>query len=98
MSIKIADLDVSTQTGRWHNFPPGSATVVVKGTFGGGTVTIEASDDDGATTLDLGDDADFTAAAARTLELGKGFKVRAAITGGDDSEEIEVWINPLKVR
>lgn len=95
-AIKIADLTQSVQTGAWYPFPAGPVTVVVKGTFGGGTVTIEATDDDGANVLDLGDSADFTANGARTLELGIGMKIRAAISGGDNSEDIDVVIRPIK--
>lgn len=97
-STKIADLTNAAATGAWYPFPAGTATIVVKGTFDGGTVTIQATDDDGATVLSLGSNADFTANAARTLELGQGMKIRAAVSGGGGSEDLDVYLRPLKGR
>lgn len=97
-SIKIADLTAAAAAGKWYPFPAGTATIVVKGTFDGGTVTIQASDDEGTTALSLGSNADFTEAAARTIELGEGMQIRASVAGGGGSEDLDVYLRPLKGR
>lgn len=94
-SIKIADLTNAAATGKWYPYPGRSATIVVKGTFDSGTVTLEASDDGGTTALSLGTSADFTANAARTIELGEGMQIRAKIAGHGASADVDVSIRPI---
>lgn len=68
------------------NWPGGTGTFAVYGTFGSGTAKLQVSLNEGSTWLDVGTDTEFTANGIGNYELPPGSLLRADLSGATDPD------------
>ncbi len=80
-TLIILDLIANgSATGSWFNWPGGTGTFSVVGTFSGATIKLQFLSGDGSTGIDAGTECTLTAAGAGNFELGP-CQIRANVSG-----------------